>query len=55
MVTLSLVLVDNGGLGGEGDLVSSDGEGIQHLVEVVPSQEPIQGLSELCNFYLYDS
>jgi len=41
---LSLVFVDNGRLGGEGDLISSDREGIQHLVEVVPSQEPIQGL-----------
>ena len=50
--TLALVLVDDGGLGGEGDLIRADGEGVEDFVEVVPAEEAVERLSELCNFYL---
>lgn len=53
--TLPLVLIDDWGFGGKGDLIRADGEGIEDLVEVLPPEESVERLSELCNFYLYDS
>ncbi len=44
--TLSLVFVHNRGLGGKRDLVLSDVESVEHLVEVVLPEEPSQLLSE---------
>ena len=39
--TLSLVLVDDGGLGREGDLVRASREGIEDFVEVLLAQEAV--------------
>ena len=44
--TLSFVFINNGGLGGEGDLVLSDVEGVEHFVEVILPEEPVQRFSE---------
>jgi hypothetical protein len=44
--TFSFVFVDDGGLGGEGDLVRASREGIKDLVEVLLSEEAVQRLSE---------
>ncbi len=44
--TLALVLIDNGGFGGEGDLVLADVEGVEDLVEVFLPEEPIERFPE---------
>lgn len=41
-ITLSLVFVDGGGLGGEGDLVRASGERIDDLVKVILAEEAVQ-------------
>jgi hypothetical protein len=41
MITLAFVLVDDGCVRGEGDLVCAYGEGVEDLVEVLPSKESI--------------
>lgn len=41
---LPLVLIDHWSLSGERDLIRADGEGIEHLIEVFPSEESVQRL-----------
>lgn len=39
---LSLVLVDRGGFGGQGDLVSARGERVDDLVEVILAEKAVE-------------
>ena len=42
MLTLSLVLVDRGSFGGQGDLVSACRERIDDLVEVILAEKAVE-------------